>query len=369
MNASEAVLVLSAAMRAVRLIGAATPANAEAETVRLAAALAAGRPSLPRWTYRRLDLGDARNALARLARVFRRKDDPLGHLYSARIEELRLEAAMVDVVGTPELGALAALRFRETTRAARAADVMAAAWAAMPRAADAETILSDSPDPRSLLSQLRAGIGRRHAPFAVRVTPSLGSAAATGERTVYVAPGRALTEHAARRIALHEIEGHVLPRVRAAQQHPIFSLGTARGTDDQEGLAILCEERAGLLGPNRRVELARRHVAARAMQSGADFVEVLRGLVALGAAPREAVVIASRTFRGGDGRSAGLGRESVYITSFLRVRERVRAEPDAERVLGSGQVAVAALGALGRALPHFAGKQASPEPPPASATL
>ncbi|HEY1955220.1 MAG TPA: tyrosine/phenylalanine carboxypeptidase domain-containing protein [Polyangiaceae bacterium] len=348
-------------MRAVRLIGAASPVNADAETERLAAELGAGRPCVPAWAYRAHDLGGASETLASLARAFR--GEPFAQLYSARIEELRLEAAMVEAVGTARFGELAALRFRQTPRAVRAADAMATAWAPLPSRDDDERVPTDSGDPRSLLSRVRAAIGRHRAPFSVRVAPSLGTLAATGERTVYVAAGRSLGERAARRIALHEVEGHVMPRVRARSAHPIFALGTARGTDDQEGLALFYEERAGMLDAARRVELARRHLAARAMQAGADFVEVARGLVDLGADAREAVVIASRAFRGSDGRSPGLGRECVYITCFLRVRDLVREDPGAERVLASGQVALDAIAQL------VAGRHASPEPPATSPTL
>src|SRR5262249_24101913 len=156
----------------------------------------------------------------------------------------------------------------------------------------------------------------------VRVS-TLGALAATGEHTVYVAPGRFTTERAARRIALHEVSGHVMPRVRARRLHPIFELGTARGTDEQEGLAVLYEERSCLRGDGRRLVPARRPPAARAMRDGADFVEVTRSLVALNASCRDAITIASRVFRGSNGRFPGLGRESVYITSFLRVRAHV----------------------------------------------
>jgi hypothetical protein len=337
-------------MRRVRLIGAATPVNAEAENERLIAALDARRPEFPRWAHRpepAFVLPTARNELV-----------------GARLDELRLEAAMAEAVGTPAFAALAAKRFAQPRRALRVADETAAAWLARPARDEGELVPTDSADPRSLLSQLRAAISRARAPFAVRVT-ALGALAATGERTVYIARRRSTTPHAARRIALHEVQGHVMPRVRAKTAHAIFALGTARGTDEQEGLALVYEERAGLLDDVRRVDLARRHVAARAMQAGADYVEVLRALVATGADSRAAVTIASRVFRGSTGRFPGLGRESVYITCFLRVRAHLERSPRDEAILASGQIAVAALSRVRQ----FAGKQASPEPPPASATV
>jgi len=317
------------AMRRVRLIGAATPINAEPEIERLVAALEAGRPSFPQWVHRR-----ERTSVPEM----------LGaqDLVRERMAELRLEAAMAEVAGTPAFAPLAAERFHEPTRVLRAADRTAEAWSKLPTSDEGELVRTDSDDPRSLLSQVRAAIGRARAPFSVRVS-SLGALAATGEHTVYVARGRSTTAQAACRIALHEVSGHVMPRVRARRLHWIFELGTARGTDEQEGLAVLYEERAGLLDDARRVDLARRHLATRAMRSGADFVEVTRLLVRMGASSRDAIAIAARVFRGSNGRFPGLGRESVYITSFSRVESHLAKHPSDETVLASGQIAIAAL--------------------------
>ncbi|HEY2368787.1 MAG TPA: tyrosine/phenylalanine carboxypeptidase domain-containing protein, partial [Polyangiaceae bacterium] len=196
-------------MRRVRLIGAATPVNAEAEIERLTAALAAGRPSFPQWTHRpeQTTVPEIEGAHA---------------LVRARLDELRLEAAMAEAVGTPAFAAFAAERFREPERALRAADRIASSWAE--RISDdegEELVRTDGNDSRSLLSQVRAAIGRARAPFTVRVSP-LGALAATGDHTVYVARGRSTTPRAAQRIALHEVLGHVLPRVRAKRLHWIF---------------------------------------------------------------------------------------------------------------------------------------------------
>ena len=351
-------------MRAVRLIGAATPTNGDAELERLAACFAAGRPRLPRWEHRGDDPREAAEELERLAAACRSLPEPARSLYAARIDELRLEAALAASVGRPGFAELAARRYAEDPRSSRAADALASRWG-MVAPDEGELVATDSNDPRSLLSRVRAAVGEHRAPFAVRVAPALGTLAATGERTVYVAAGRALGVGAARRVALHEVLGHVLPRVRAARAHPLFLLGTARGTDDQEGLALVYEERAGLLDAARRAELARRHAAVRAMRAGADFVEVVRSLRAAGVDLRASLAAATRAFRGSEGTFAGLGRESVYLASFSRVRARLQKDPGAERWLASGQVAVSALAAI----VQFAGKQASPVPPPMMATV
>jgi hypothetical protein len=103
------------------------------------------------------------------------------------------------------------------------------------------------------------------------------------------------------------------------------------------------------------------------MRDGASFVEVVRELRSHGAQLERALVAAERVFRGGDGRFAGLGRESVYITSFARMRDHLRARPEDEPALSSGQVCVERA-PLASALCQFAGRQALPCPPPTTAT-
>ena len=57
-------------------------------------------------------------------------------------------------------------------------------------------------------------------------------------------------------------------------------------------------------------------------------------------------IVEERVYRGGDGRSAGLGREVVYLPAFIRVKGALAAEATSERVLASGQVATEAIAML-----------------------
>ncbi|MEO8798684.1 MAG: tyrosine/phenylalanine carboxypeptidase domain-containing protein, partial [Polyangiaceae bacterium] len=228
------------AVNEVRLLAAATPTNAVAERARLIAAAENGRPLVPMWTYappRRTDarpvLDATREALDELGA------DPLAAVYRARVDEIAIEADLVAAVGTPSLATKAAARFApfaETTR--RAAAVLRDEWVHADVRADDDPaeIPTDSPDPNSLLSILEREVGARGLPFRVRVHPALSSLAATGDRILLVAAGRAITKRTALRTALHEIEGHALPRLRATERElGIFRLGTARGVDEQEG--------------------------------------------------------------------------------------------------------------------------------------
>ncbi len=344
-------LVLGRAASEVRILSALTPCDARGERVRLTGDLRAGRRAVPRWTYARRPHDDLRRALDRVQEALERSDlTELEALYLDRARELSLEAAMCASAGGRELVELARTRFEPRERGiAQAASALSAAWLGEPSPPPAEaTIASDDPDPTSLLSRMRAAVGRLKLPFSVVTSPWLAPLAATGERVILVTTGRLVPDEDAVRTVLHEIEGHARPRARAMHAtSPHFRIGTARGIDDQEGRAVLLEERAGFLGPRRRKQLAARHWAVEAMLGGASFGDVASALVSTHRLdPAEAVVVAERAFRGGDGSHPGLGRERVYLESLIRVRRHLASHPEDDAVLASGQVAVDAAEVL-----------------------
>ena len=345
-------LVLAAA-RDVRMLAVLTPLDARRERERLVADLRAGRQATPRWTYARDDHDDLRRALDAAERALAREPArSIAALYLARIRELVLEAALCAAAGTAELARVAAERFASAGGAeAHTASELCALWLADASPTCSGPVSeSDAATPRSLLSLMRAAVGQAGLPFQVVPAPSLASLAATGERAIYVATGRPVADEDATRTVLHEIEGHARPRVRALAAHSLlFRVGTAKGADDQEGRALLLEERAGLLGPRRRRQLAARHRAVEAMQAGASFSDVAFTLARVhGLDETDAVLAAERAFRGGDGSRPGLGRERVYLESFVRVRAHLARRPEDEDVLACGQVAVDAVGQLRR---------------------
>jgi hypothetical protein len=249
------------------------------------------------------------------------------------------------------LGALARARFRSMNPAkAGEATILARKWINEGREGVVETpsgeiTLSDAPVPGSLLTRMREEVGRLALPFAVVVQPSLASLAATGERHILVAAGRACTHDDVERTVMHEIEAHAIPRSRAAQARlAIFQIGAARGIDDQEGFALVLEERHGYLGPKRKRELAARHLAVEAMDGGARFHENITALVKEhGLSVQEAVFVAERVYRGGDGNTPGLGRERIYLEAYLRVGEHLAKRPTDEGILTSGQISILAI--------------------------
>jgi hypothetical protein len=340
--------------RRVQPIGMATPVNAADERARLVPVFARGDAAMPQWRYAAHADASLTGDLARLSEALHPHTiSPLGRVYNARIRELQTEVALCQVVGQRSFSAAAAARFAPADATSeQAAHALARAWIGedegAPLSDPSAYILSDADDPRSLVSRMRAEVGRLRLPFTVRVHSALASLAATGERTIFVASGRALSDEAIQRTVVHEIEGHAAPRARASTRGPaILRVGTARGADEQEGFALGIEEKNGFLRGRRRRELAARYLTVDAMRAGATFIDAVRVLMfEHGMTAEAAVLIAERAYRGSDGTFAGLGRERVYLEAFLRVRAHLEAHPEDERVIRAGQVATAAAPAL-----------------------
>ena len=167
----------------------------------------------------------------------------------------------------------------------------------------------------------------------VEIVVGLVSLAAVANGVVRVRAGARLSEKTARRIALHEVEGHVRPRVNGQRLGGVFSAGSAHASQDEEGRAILLEERAGLLDAERRRELGRRYLAVESLRDGAEFWETVTLLGQSGATLAAAVELTSRVHRGG-----GLGREAIYLIGYQRVAVALARKPELEQVLRSGRV-------------------------------
>lgn len=347
-EAGRALLSLS---RRVRLVACATPVNWGEEVARLGAVWASGEAEGPRFVYAKVEgTAELRRELVATMSGY---EGPLRGLVAARVGELGIEAAACEAVGTEAFRDRARERFPRRDAFDGEADRLAERWAGDARgegirvdgARDAgaggaeEKILSDDErDPRSLLCAMRRAVGEHRLGVRVIAARTMAPLAATGDGVIYVATGRWLSVEDAARTVVHEVVGHALPAERAKRAgSPLFELGTAFGADDQEGRAILVEQRARLLSASRRRELGRRHLAARAMQGGAGFVEVVRLILGRGAGVADAVRIAARVFRGG-----GLGREIAYLPALLRVRAALAEEPALEACLSSGRISVEA---------------------------
>jgi hypothetical protein len=337
--------LLSRAERSIRLLDRLVPENLAAERERLARALLQGRFAEPRFVYAVAPEVEAlRPFLTSLASTLP-SFGALGQLYAERALELELEAALVGAVGRAEFRALAVERYSPPrVIPAVDSDGLAAAWlgAAEPEIETESFFSDDLSHPSSLVSLLNARIGALRLPVRIELRPLLPTVAAAGDGFVAVRPGVRLSALEAARIAVHELSGHVEPRLAAQREAlGIFRVGSRAAGDEEEGRALLLEERAGLLHPARRRDLALRHSAALAVRGGASWFELVRGLETQGVARARALELALRVLRGG-----GLGREIVYLPSYLQLRAEFAREPSLERYFERGRVSLAAARAL-----------------------
>jgi hypothetical protein len=228
----------------------------------------------------------------------------------------------------PPLGALAA------TLESNSRD-----WIAQGAATHSDEPCFRSDDPKatqSLLSLVLRRVGRLRIPVRVLVNRGLVSVAACGDAVIVIRGNSLLTARAAARITEHEVCGHLLPRLAARARSDILCCGCAGASADEEGRALLIEERLGLMDPWRRAELGARHLASSNLRHGATFVDVVRQLVGHGASTELALRATMRAFRGG-----GLGREIMYLPAWVRLKRAFEAEPAVERWFERGRASLA----------------------------
>jgi hypothetical protein len=322
------------------------PLNLTSELVRLTRGAEAGQRLRPQFSYApRAQLSELRRELLELAKALDARDTE-AQLLAGRARELEREAELAEHVGEPVFAVLAGQRFalpEAPAATTRLAEQFLTAPSA-PKSPEIGELLhdsSDARDPHSLWSELSRRLQAERWAVRLEVVVGLVSLAAVADGVVRLRAGARLSAEAARRIALHEVEGHVRPRVSGQRLGGVFIAGSARASEDEEGRAILLEERAGLLDAERRRELARRFLAAESLRGGADFWDTVTLLGQRGATLTSAVELSSRVHRGG-----GLGRELIYLVGYQRVVVALARRPELERVLVSGRVALGAAEAL-----------------------
>jgi len=338
---------LAIAERRISLVERCHPTNYIAEQRRLLEAWRTGTHCAPHWQYApRPDLADVQVTLeavvAHLSPATRGAKGPpavWADLYLARAAELLVEASLVRAIGTRAFAASAGLRFRVgDASTARRARELAGRWIReRPPAAEPRTRSDSESEPRSLVNTLRRAVGARRLPVRVEVRRDMAAVAAAAEDVVFVRSGLELRERDVERIVVHEIDGHVVPRLAARRATiGLLTVGTAR-SEDEEGRALALEGRTGGFDALRRGELGRRHLAALSVRDGATWSETTQLLCDSGASEEQAVAIASRCHRGG-----GLAREIVYLTSLVRYQDAMAVGVPLERWMARGRIGISA---------------------------
>lgn len=326
------------------LIAKATPLNVDEELARLVGLARRGEFRAPNFEYAVAPDSGLAEQFREVAAALSATDARTTEL-RRRATELLGEAELGLAVGTARFGDLADMRFACEPERRREALALATKWLSLSAREEATTFRTDGLARESLLSQMSMAV-RKHSPYHRVVTRAgMTSLAATGDECVYIARDRSLSEESARRVVVHEVFGHVVPRVRAVESDDILGkLGTFQGEDTQEGYALLCEERYDLLQGHRKRELAERHLACTWMSEGMTFADIARSLVVdHGTEPERAIRVAIRAFRGSPGDTKGLGRERVYLPYYLSVRAHLQAHPEDEALLTRGQRSLGTL--------------------------
>jgi len=319
------------------------------ERARLVEAHRLGRRFVPSWSTPAEPVAPAaRHALAHARRLT--GDGPLGALYRARLDELELELDLRDALGSPRT--VRALARRRWPTGASRPFAARASGPSLREVADAlldEVALDEeerasvpASGPGSLQERVLALAARAGLTIKVSIEPGLVARAAAGERTVFLADTR-FGEREARRLAVHEVLGHLVAAANARSQPlALLSVGTAGAFEDQEGLALALEELAGLLDARRVRTFAARVLATDAVHEGADPNDVVTLLVGeRGLSVDDAIAITERSFRGG-----GLTRDASYLFGWMRVRRALRRADTTIDELRWGKVALDALPAL-----------------------
>ncbi len=322
------------------------PEAARATSERWLAALRRGDAATLTLCYRRPPaLAELRAALRDTARTLESEHELLGPLYAARARELELEAALAEQIGAAGFAALAAERHAPRASAEwQRAEQLARQWASVlaPESARDELVLSDDPrSPHSLLQLTSAELGQTRVPFRVQVTRELASHAATGDGVIFVRAGDRLSPAEGLRIARHEVHAHALPRARAARHRlGLLRVGSAGAAADEEGRALLLEQRFGDLSAERQRQLGLRHLTALAVAGGASAQDCVRMLLELGCSPERALALFLRCARGSAAGGRGLCRELEYLPAWLRVSAALASAPELERWLEQGRASL-----------------------------
>jgi hypothetical protein len=353
--------LLTAAERRVALLWRCGPTNLRSELARVEHAWRSGAKASPRFSYQAVP--DFAAVRAALEHVIEHADEAgaWGPLYAERARELDQEAALAEVIGAPAFAERARARFpvahgehgdRATGWAKR--------WVGLGEADEPgpRHRSDDLRDPESLVSAMHQAIGECRLAWRIEVRDDLECAALTADHVVVVRAGLLHSPGDVRRIVVHELFGHVLPRERAEREpFGLFRAGSAGSAEDEEGRALWIEERARCFGGSRRTELARRHLAALAVRDGAEWPDVVELAMSTGAALHLALTLAARVLRGG-----GLAREIVYLPALSRVRQAFELEAELEGWMRRGRVSLDAarrLRDLGEPTAELASDQAA----------
>ncbi|NQU79815.1 DUF1704 domain-containing protein [Candidatus Woesearchaeota archaeon] len=177
----------------------------------------------------------------------------------------------------------------------------------------------------SLEAAARIQAELNHYGFDYKVDQKQMSASAmviVSKRKVYVRDNFNYSENFVRRLVIHEIGTHVL-RAENGREQPfmIFFHGMPKYLNTEEGLAVVNEERFGLLNKENMKNYAARAVAVK-MAMNRSFSDIFRYLLTF-FNPATAFRIATRAKRGlsDTSKPGGCPKDYVYIDGYIKVKD------------------------------------------------
>lgn len=188
--------------------------------------------------------------------------------------------------------------------------------------------LDSEKEPKVLSSRQAAGMLQaeiNHYGFPYEVGERVMSSSAmvlVAKRRIFVRKGFSFSDNFVRRLITHEIGTHVL-RAENGREQPfmMFFHGFPDYLKTEEGLAVVNEERFGLLNNDNMKNYAARAMAVK-MAMTKSFSKIFNYLLEF-FSPRTAFKIALRAKRGiaDTSKPGGCPKDYVYIDGYLKVKE------------------------------------------------
>ena len=346
--------LLLGAEREIALIDRFFPCNFRQEAARLGELFSTGIVALPRFEHSGRGLTDLVATAEKLGFVreqlslFRIESSWgwLALLMQQRADELNLELELVHARDSPRMSSLSQARYALTSGECQSARDLADGWL---NEMSPELDSSEGTVSVAFEFVLRARAEGLHTPI---VECDISSIAAVGGECIYVQRGARAAPREVARIWVHEVGAHLRPRLAARNAPPPFRVGTAQANEDEEGRALLLEQRASLLSSVRKKELATRHLLAAAARESLEIVTVTAQELLMRGLPASLVAQATcRACRGG-----GLAREVIYLTSFQRVAAALAQKPELELWMERGRISIAGARLLEKHMLHRSGE-------------
>jgi uncharacterized protein (TIGR02421 family) len=316
------------AVRGIKLLSLASwPATVQAPFL---AGFARGQPELPQIEYPRLDFGDARRELAKVA-LAADPSHPLGIYLRESAQSWDIAAQLLESLGTNAVTVHSAALFGQpdealpghgpTTREA------AQHFIAIANGMDHALLAPEEQIPVSataLQLQLQSDLddffdGRV---ITVVLDPGLIAKAAAGATRIRLRHGAAFSDYDRRQLLQHEALVHSLTALNGREQLnlPSLALSSPRVTATQEGLATFAEQITGSIDIERMKRISLRIDAVAMALNGANFIEVFRYFIDAGQNPEESFSSAQRVFRGVPTHGgAAFTKDTVYLRGLIGV--------------------------------------------------